>query len=186
MVQGGESKNFRKQCAEALVKLGFDGLGYGARPVNSRGEFLFDILKFTAEQIPNNYIRFGLGMGRPEDIVRSVKMGWDIFDCVIPSREGRHGRLFAFQKKADLRFKNLDLRKFYNSINITNSKFKNSKLLINPNSKLPELRGYTMAYLHYLFKIKEPLAQRLATLNNLEFYLDLMTNIRYAIKSNNL
>ena len=75
---------------------------------------------------------------------------------------------------------------FYKTININNSKFAGSKKAINAESKLPELRNYSLAYLHYLFKIKEPLGARLATLNNLEFYLDLMSKIRQDISNNRL
>ena len=102
-----------------------------------------------------------------------------MFDCVIPTREGRHGRLFFWHKKAN--FQNN-----YKTVNINCSKFKKDFSSINSGSKLLELREYSLAYLHYLFKIKEPLGQRLASLNNLEFYLDLMDKIRYNIKENKL
>lgn len=176
VIQGGQSKELRKKCAEALIKIGFSGYGFGARPVDAKGKFLQAILSYTAQLIPENSIRFGLGIGTPADIIRSVQMGWDMFDCVIPTREGRHGRIYRF-KNSDLRFKN----DFYEIINITNAKYKKDFSLINKDSKLPDLRNLSKAYLHHLFKVNEPLGQRLATLNNLEFYLDLMVKIRYAI-----
>ena len=97
VIQGGANKKLRQLCAEKLIKLGFDGYGFGARPIDNQGKFLKDVLQFTANLIPENKLRFGLGIGLPEDIVNCARMGWDMFDCVIPTREGRHGKLF-FQK----------------------------------------------------------------------------------------
>lgn len=176
VIQGGMNKDLRRLCAEALVDIGFDGYGFGARPVDEKGNFLSEILKYTAELIPNDSLRFALGIGTPNDIVKCAVLGWDMFDCVIPTREGRHGRLFVW--KSNLKFKT---KNFYTTININNAKFKDFKLSINPDSKLLELREYSLSYLHHLFKISEPFGQRLATLNNLEFYSDLMQNIRQGI-----
>ena len=182
VIQGGNIKSERKRCAKALVEIGFDGLGFGARPVDNSGKFLEEILDYTARLIPENYFRFGLGIGLPEDIARCARMGWDMFDCVIPTREGRHGRLFEAIKNYQLKINNFENKKFYKTININNAKFKTDFSFINKNSKIAELQLYTKAYLHHLFKAKDPLGQRLASLNNLEFYLDLMDNIRYNIK----
>jgi queuine tRNA-ribosyltransferase len=121
-------------------------------------------------------------MGMPEDIIESVKRGVDMFDCVIPTREGRHGRLFALTPNPSPKGRGELKGKFYKTINITNAKFKKDFSPINKDSKLPELQEHTRAYLHHLFKINEPLGQRLASLNNLEFYLDLMREIRKEIK----
>lgn len=185
VVQGGVFPEMRKRCAKALIEIGFDGYGFGARPVDKDGRFLGRILEVTADAIPDRSPRFGLGIGQPEDIVRSVLLGWDMFDCVIPTREGRHGRLFRFaDSSTGLNHGNID--SFYKTINIINSKFKKDTSPINETSKLAELREYSLSYLHHLFKVKEPLAQRLATLNNLEFFLDLMENIRQSIRSDDL
>ena len=178
VIQGGMEKQLREQCAKALLEIGFDGYGFGARPVDAEGNFMSDILDYTARLIPDDKIRFNLGMGLPNDIIRAVEMGWDLFDCVIPTREARHGRLY-FRNRFRNSFK-------YQAKSITNAKFANDHTPVNPNSKLPELREYSKAYLHHLFKSKEPLCIRLATLNNLEFYLDLMTRIRGAIKAGRL
>jgi len=183
VIQGGEDLELRKKCFEGLQavapKNGWDGFGYGARPVDKKGKFLAKVLEYTADLIPEDKIRFALGVGMPEDIVRCVKMGWDIFDCVIPTREGRHGRLFLWRENyksqiSDLKFSRGRVPKFYKTINIVNSKFANDLSPINENSKIKELREHSKAYLHHLFKLKEPLGQRLAAMNNLEFYFDLM------------
>ena len=109
-------------------------------------------------------------------------MGWDMFDCVIPTREGRHGRLFLQKGNPKSSFDFAQDRKipknFYKTININNAKFTKDFSPINENSKLPELCNCTLSYLHHLFKLKEPLGQKLASLNNLEFYMDLMTSLK--------
>jgi len=181
VIQGGNNLALRELCAKELIKIGFDGFGFGARHVDEAGNFLTEALKLTADEIPEDKLRFGLGIGLPEDIVRAVKMGWDMFDCVIPTREGRHGRLF-FQNKA-LSGK---AGNFYETINITNAKFAKDFSPINAESKLTELRNYSKAYLHYLFKINELFGSRLASLNNLEFYLKMLREIRELIKKNAL
>ncbi|MEK7067897.1 MAG: tRNA guanosine(34) transglycosylase Tgt, partial [Patescibacteria group bacterium] len=94
VIQGGTDLAMRKKCADALIAIGFAGYGFGARPVDTEGKFLNKVLQETANMIPDNAVRFGLGIGLPEDILACITMGWDIFDCVIPTREGRHGRIF--------------------------------------------------------------------------------------------
>jgi queuine tRNA-ribosyltransferase len=195
VIQGGVFREERKRCADSLIEIGFDGLGFGARPIDADGNFLEEILSYTADIIPKEYLKFGLGIGTPDDIVRCSRMGWDMFDCVIPTREGRHGRLFSFKKNklqitnykfqinSKSKIQNPKPEKFYNTINITRSEFGDDFSPINANSKLRELRNLSKAYLHHLFAIKEPLGQRLASLNNLEFYMDLMGKIREGIES---
>ena len=195
VIQGGIDKSLRKRCAEALLEIGFDGYGFGARPVDKDGNFLADVLDYTARLIPDDKVRFNLGMGTPNDIVRAVKMGWDLFDCVIPTREARHGRLWGHGERTNehvlsSRAKRPNVligeRSRGISFNIFNSKFSTDFTAINALSKLPELKTYTKAYLHHLFKTQEPLSIRLATLNNLEFYMDLMKDIRKGISSGKL
>ena len=167
VVQGGAELDLREYCAQELVKIGFDGYGFGARPVDQEGNFLEEVLQKTAQYIPKDALRFALGIGTPEDIVRCAKMGWDMFDCVIPTREGRHGRLFQFRNE-----------KTAQTLNINNAKFSADFTAINNKSRITELKKHSKAYLHHLFKLKEPLGQRLASLNNLEFYQELMAKIR--------
>lgn len=186
VIQGGANLALREYCARELVKIGFQGYGFGARHIDSEGNFLDKALKFTAEQIPKANPRFGLGIGLPEDVIRAVKMGWDMFDCVIPTREGRHGRLFLRKTEISLADKKLPVKNFYGAINVTNVKFANDFSPINPLSAINDLRRHTKAYLNYLFKIKEPLAQRLASLNNLEFYLMILKETRLLIGKNEL
>ncbi len=185
VVQGGADHALRQQCARALIDIGFDGYGFGARPVDQAGNFLASTLAATAQALPKNSLRFALGIGLPEDIFRSYLMGWDAFDCVIPTREGRHGRLFYFSPRFT-GFKKLKkipsivstFPNFYHPLNIKQAKFSQDFSAINPQSQLPELRLYSKAFLHHLFRLNDPLGQRLASLNNLEFFQNLLNYLR--------
>ncbi len=181
VIQGGLDINLRQQCAQALLAIGFDAYGLGARPIDQAGNFLASILQSSAEAIPETAWRFALGVGRPEDIYRAFLMGWDAFDCVIPSREGRHGRLFYFKdnfkgfKKVKKEKKiGLTYPDFYKTVNIKNSARSLDFSPINPDSQIKALRTYSQAFLHHLFRLNDPLGARLASLNNLEFYQKLI------------
>lgn len=167
VIQGGAEIDLRERCAKELVKIGFAGYGFGARPIDKAGNFLDSVLRKTAEFIPDSALRFALGIGTPEDILRCAKMGWDMFDCVIPTREGRHGKLFMANNS-----------KKYSSLNINNARFSHDFTAINKSSKISELKNHSRAYLHHLFKMREVLGQRLASLNNLEFYQNLLQRLR--------
>ncbi len=175
VVQGGLDKELRLQSLNDLVEVGFDGYNIGGLSVGESTEEMYEVLSYLVPIMPVDKPRYLMGVGYPENIVEAVKYGVDMFDCVIPTREGRHGRLFM--RTAPI----LD-QKFYTTININRARFTRDDNPINPASKIKELRELSRAYLHYLFKIKEPLASRLATLNNIEFYLDLMQEIRDNIK----
>lgn len=183
VIQGGLSRELRKKCLDALLQISqekilgeiidFSAYGFGGRPVDDNGNFLYDILDYTAKIIPNNKLKFALGIGSPSDIVRCYKMGWNMFDCVIPTREGRHGKIYQFAKNKDI-----DKNNFYQELIIKNSKNLLNFKKINQNSKLNDLKNYSISYLHHLFKSNEALGHRLASLNNLEFYADLINSLR--------
>ncbi len=170
VIQGGAEIDLREYCTRELVKIGFDGYGFGARPVDENNNFLEEVLVKTANFIPPGALRFALGIGTPEDIMRCARMGWDMFDCVIPTREGRHGKLFFPGKQGT--YKN------YQTININNARFGRDFTAINKKSKISELKKHSRSYLYHLFKLREAVGQKLASLNNLEFYQDLLKNIR--------
>ena len=184
VVQGGTEKDLRLKSAKELSALNFDGYNIGGLAVGETEKEMYKVLDYITEALPKNKPRYLMGVGYPENIIEAIKRGVDMFDCVIPTREGRHGRLFVWKKDTSKKIKDL-LKKnkiaknnFYQTFTITNAKFSNNKSLINKNSKIPELRKLSFSYLNYLFKINEPLGRRLATLNNLEFYLRLMEEIR--------
>lgn len=180
VIQGGLDKEMRLKSLRELAAIGFDGYNIGGLSVGEAAVDMYKVLDYLVPEMPLDKPRYLMGVGYPDNIVEAVKRGVDMFDCVIPTREGRHGRLFRMKSK-ELRIKN-----FYTTDNINNSKFAHDFKPINSESKLPELRNLSKAYLHHLFKVKEPLGARLASLNNLEFYLRLMEKIREEIKKGNL
>ncbi len=188
VIQGGEHIDLRKKCVRGLIKVGeelgrnWDGYGFGARHVDENGKFLKEVLKKTASFIPENSLRFALGVGSPEDIAKCVEMGWDMFDCVIPSREGRHGKLFIRKSKFEkfiskLKFGN-KRRAFYEVINIGNKKYKNDFNAVDESCGCELCKNHSRAYLKHLFKTKDPSGMRLAAIHNLYFYSELMEEIR--------
>jgi len=178
VVQGGLNKDLRLRSLHELMGLGFDGYNIGGLSVGETPEQMYEVLEYLVPQMPEDKPRYLMGVGYPENIVQAVKQGVDMFDCVIPTREGRHGRLFQFRDNnpgfADNRF--------FTTLNIAKARFERDFAPINPQSTLPELRQLSKAYLHHLFRVKEPLAARLASLNNLEFYLNLMQLLRQHIR----
>ena len=144
---------------------------------------MYKVLGWCEPYLPENKPRYLMGTGYPEQLVEAVKRGIDMFDCVIPTREARHGRLYIWNKNAKktTTLSTVEGRNsnWYKVINITNAKYKNDFSSINDSN----LKQYSKAYLRHLFVAKEPLALRLATINNLHFYLELMSEIRYAIRT---
>ncbi len=175
VVQGGKEKELRLRCAEALAEMDFDGYGFGGRHIDEEGIFMEDIVRYTAEIIPEETPRFALGVGTPMDIVRFYEMGWDMFDCVIPTREGRHGRLFIFDTPEE----SLDSSQaFYTTINITNAEHREDFGPIDSSCDCELCRHYSRSYLRHLFTVGEPLALKLASAHNLRFYTRLIEKLR--------
>lgn len=186
VIQGGQYLDLREICTKGLVAIGFDGYGFGARHVDQEGKFMDEVMRYTASLIPENSLRFALGVGTPEDIVKCFALGWDMFDCVIPTREGRHGRLFVWDKQSKFPISNLQFQKnkkksFYKTININNQKFKKDFRPIDKNCGCYTCQNFTKSYLNHLFRSKDPLAGRLASIHNLKFYLELMEALKATV-----
>ncbi|MCD4761076.1 tRNA guanosine(34) transglycosylase Tgt [bacterium] len=171
IIQGANYKDLRLRSAKELKEMNFNGYAVGGLAVGEPAKTMYKVLDYTVPALPENKPRYLMGVGYPENIIEAVKRGIDMFDCVIPTREARHGKLYI-RKKVGFG------KDFYQTINITNAKFRKDKQPINNTN----LKNYSRAYLHHLFKTQEPLALRLATLHNLKFYLDLMKEIRKNIK----
>jgi queuine tRNA-ribosyltransferase len=120
-------------------------------------------------------------VGTPEDIFRFHRAGWDMFDCVIPTREGRHGRLFRRKSRRTTENVRLTTVDFYETINIHNSRFAEDCSPIDPECDCPLCTDHSAAYLHHLFRVGDPLGGRLASLHNLRFYARLMEALRDGI-----
>lgn len=192
VIQGGRHSDLRKYCAEKLVEIGFDGYGFGARHVDDAGNFMEDVVRETAKLIPENALRFALGVGTPNDIVKFAECGWDMFDCVIPTREGRHGRLFLRKStspptpllsKPACPVGRERVAEFYETININNGKFKEDFGKVDEQCDCQLCKNYSRSYLHHLFAMKDPLSMRLSAIHNLKFYTDLMQKLREEIKA---
>ena len=186
IVQGGLEPDLRKKSARDLGKIGFDGYAIGGLAVGETEQEMYSALDFIGPLLPEDRPRYLMGVGYPHQIVEAVKRGVDMFDCVIPAREARHGRLYAWNQSFIKSGKNIlelseNSKEFFTAINIRNEEYKFDLRPINPASKFSELQKYSRAYLRHLFNVEDPLAQRLATLNNLEFYLSLMAEVRASI-----
>ncbi len=173
IVQGSIYEDLRKESAKSLVSLDLDGYAIGGVAVGEPREKMKDVLKWVLPLLPQEKPRYLMGLGRPEEIMEAVNLGIDMFDCVIPTREGRHGRIFLWNGNQRSKIANCKAD-FYKTININNEKFKNDLSPIDKNCNCYLCRNYSRAYLRHLFATKEPLALRLASIHNLKFYLDLM------------
>ncbi len=129
------------------------------------------ILKSLSDKVPQDKPHYLMGVGYPDQIIASVKQGIDMFDCVIPTRHARHGEIFAFKNNLK-----------YETIQIGKSKYAVDFLPLDKKCSCYACKNFSKAYLHHLYKSGESLYQRLATIHNLKFYMDLMQKIREGIK----
>jgi queuine tRNA-ribosyltransferase len=175
VIQGGYDPELRRRCAEGLRPLGLDGYGFGGWPLTPAGELAADMLALTAELVPDA-LRFALGTGSPEHIVACYRMGWRIFDCVLPTRDARHQRLYVWNAE---RLDQVDLGSpgFYRFVYAGDKKHTRHKGPISLACDCPCCQDYTLGYLHHLFDIGDALALRLATLHNLRFYTQLLERL---------
>ena len=176
IVQGSTYRDLRVASARQITALGFDGYAIGG--VANGGEprrLRTAVLDWVVPYLPQNAPRYLMGVGRPEEILSAVQHGIDMFDCVIPTREARHGRLYLAKGPSLVTGGTVH----YTTINITNAKFRTDRRPLNGT----HLKKYSRAYLHHLFKSEIFSAVRLSTLHNLDFYLRLMAEIRKAIRA---
>ncbi|MFA4827138.1 MAG: tRNA guanosine(34) transglycosylase Tgt [Candidatus Shapirobacteria bacterium] len=183
VVQGGHYLDLRKECTQRLVEIGFDGLGYGGWPMTDEGTFNFDVPKVIGENCPKNYFLYGLGVGKPQEIVKMVDMGWNIFDCVLPTRDARHRRLYAYNAKT---IDNIDVHQsdFYSYYTPDKEKYYRDQAPVSTACDCLLCRRYSRAYLAHLFRIDEMTAGRLATIHNLRFYSILMEKLQHEYQIN--
>ena len=171
--QGAQFPELRKESARLTVELDLPGYSIGG--VANGGEpeeIMYSQVLTQTEILEDHKPRHLLGVGTPKDIVQMVARGIDMFDCVYPTRNARHGSLFFELDESS-----------YSAVQISGTKYQLDFSPINPSSRFSDLRIYSKAYLCHLFRANELLAYRLATLNNLEFYLNLTTKIRNKIEN---
>ena len=177
VVQGGGSEELRRGCAAALAEIGFDGYGFGGWPLASDGALLTDPLRWVAGSLPPSAPKHALGIGRPDHVVSAFALGYSLFDCALPTRDARHGRLYAFRAG----YPGRGLRpgaSFFRAIHILDAPYRVDRDPIEEGCDCPACARYSRAYLHHLFKVGDASAERLATLHNLRFYARLFAALQ--------
>ena len=165
IVQGANYEHLRLESVRRLVEMDFPGYSVGGLAVGEGREEMFRVLDFTTEAMPANKPRYLMGVGKPADIVGAVARGIDMFDCVAPTRSGRHGQ--AWTKKG--------------ALNLKNAQFADDPEPLDPTSDCPASRDYSKAYLHHLFRAGEYLGPMLLSWHNIAYYQQLMAGLRDAI-----
>ncbi|MBQ9521637.1 MAG: tRNA guanosine(34) transglycosylase Tgt [Oscillospiraceae bacterium] len=165
--QGATYADLRVWHMERIAELDCDGYAIGGLAVGEPAEVMYEIIEAVEPYMPTDKPRYLMGVGTPVNILEAVRRGVDFFDCVMPSRNGRHGKLFTWD----------------GTINILNEKHASDDRPVSDKCHCPLCRHYSRAYLRHLFKAEEVLALRLAVLHNLQFYNDLMAGIRQAIEA---
>jgi queuine tRNA-ribosyltransferase len=178
IVQGGIHEDLRLRSAKGLMEIGFNGYAIGGLSVGEPRPDMYNMVETCCGVLPKDKPRYFMGGGMPEEIVRNVFAGVDMFDCVLPTRNARHGTLFIWTRNPDEEDWGKVPENFYARYHATNEQFKLSEDRIDPYCDCETCNTTSRAYLRHLFSISEPLAQRLATIHNLRFYLKLMESLR--------
>lgn len=165
--QGGTFEDIRKNHAKTISELDLDGYALGGLAVGESHEAMYNVIEETVPYLPSDKPVYLMGVGTPENILESVERGVDFFDCVYPSRNGRHGHVYTNQGKR----------------NLFNQKYELDSKPIDENCQCPACKNYSRAYIRHLLKAKEMLGMRLCVIHNLYFYNTMMKEIREAIKN---
>jgi queuine tRNA-ribosyltransferase len=165
IVQGSVFPDLRAESVAALTNIGFEGYAVGGLAVGEGQEAMFTTLECTTPLLPPNKPRYLMGVGTPSDLIGAVRRGIDMFDCVMPTRSGRTGRAYTRG----------------GVINIRNARHAEDNRPLDPGCTCPACRGHSRAYLHHLFKANEMLGPMLLTWHNIQYYQDLMAELRAGI-----
>lgn len=168
--QGGMHARLRRESADALIAIGFDGYAIGGLAVGEGQEQMFAVLDDAPGMLPADRPRYLMGVGKPDDIVGAVERGVDLFDCVLPTRSGRNGQAFTWS----------------GAVNIRNARHKDDDGPLDADCDCPVCTTYSRAYLHHLVRSGEILGAMLMTQHNLHFYQALMHKLRAAIAAGTL
>jgi len=187
VIQGGGLCELRRRCAEELLEIGFDGFGYGGWPLDGNGNLLADMLAYVRELVPAEFPAHALGVGHPAYVVACARMGYDLFDCSLPTRDARRGRLYAFVSDIPPALVLSEVEgcggadrggDWFSYIYVTDDKHIKAGGPISSHCDCPCCTDYSLGYLHHLFAVKDSLALRLATMHNLRFMTQLMALLR--------
>ncbi|MDE2445587.1 MAG: tRNA guanosine(34) transglycosylase Tgt [Alphaproteobacteria bacterium] len=165
IVQGGTNERLRLKSADGLRQIGFEGYAIGGLAVGEGQKLMLQTIEFTAPALPEDHPRYLMGVGTPEDLLESVARGIDMFDCVMPTRSGRHGQAFTR----------------FGRINLRNAKHADDPRPLDAEHSCPALSQYSRAYLHHLMRSGELLGMMLLSWANIAYYQSLMQGIRDAI-----
>ena len=166
IIQGGLFKDLRLESLKSLQEINFDGYAIGGLAVGESQNEMFTVLDFLTEHLPQEKPHYLMGVGTPSDILGAVSRGIDMFDCVMPTRSGRTGLAFTWNGR----------------INIKNKKYQNDNSPLDENCKNLDLNRYSKNYINHLFNTNEILGSMILTLNNINFYQELMSEIRSNIE----
>jgi queuine tRNA-ribosyltransferase len=170
IVQGSVFPDLRAESVTALTNIGFEGYAVGGLAVGEGQEAMFTTLECTTPLLPTDKPRYLMGVGTPSDLIGAVRRGIDMFDCVMPTRSGRTGRAYTRG----------------GVINIRNARHAEDNRPLDPACACPACRGHSRAYLHHLFKANEMLGPMLLTWHNIQYYQDLMAELRAGILAGDL
>ncbi|MGB9485098.1 MAG: tRNA guanosine(34) transglycosylase Tgt, partial [Terriglobia bacterium] len=165
IVQGGVDRDLRRESAEGLLELDFEGYALGGLSVGEPKAEMYEVAEYTAKLLPRNRPRYLMGVGTPEDLVECVARGIDMFDCVMPTRNARNGCVFTSQGK----------------VIIKNTKYARDESPLDPACECPVCRRYSRSYIRHLLVAGEMLGAILTTQHNLHFYVDRMRKIRQSL-----
>ncbi|HLD21904.1 MAG TPA: tRNA guanosine(34) transglycosylase Tgt [Patescibacteria group bacterium] len=183
IVQGATFEDLRKQSAQELIALDCNGYAIGGLAVGEPVEKMYNAIETVVPVLPPDKPRYLMGVGLPEQILEAVKRGVDMFDCVIPTRNARHGSLFIHEENSSHLIDASLSSVHYTRINMKAERYSKDTLPIDAHCTCVAcVSGFSRAYLRHLFSINEPLAARLATIHNSTFYLTLMHEIRQHIR----
>jgi queuine tRNA-ribosyltransferase len=163
--QGSTIEALRRESAERLIEIGFDGYALGGLAVGEGHAAMCEVLDYAPAMLPADRPRYLMGVGKPIDLVEAVARGIDMFDCVLPTRSGRHGQAWTWE----------------GPINLKNARFAEDDAPLDPDSDVPASRDYSKAYLHHLVKAEEILGQVLLSWHNIGFFQSLTAAMRAAI-----
>ncbi|HWI41054.1 MAG TPA: tRNA guanosine(34) transglycosylase Tgt [Verrucomicrobiae bacterium] len=165
IVQGGMYRNLREASVAGLLEIGFEGYAVGGVSVGEEPERMYEVLSWCGPMLPADKPRYVMGIGRPEDLIEAVHYGFDMFDCVMPTRNARNGMLFTS----------------FGRVNIRNARYAEDEEPVDPECGCYVCRNYSRAYLRHLFRAGEILGARLNTFHNLHYYQQLMRGAARAI-----
>jgi queuine tRNA-ribosyltransferase len=173
VIQGGGSRELRQRCASELLAIGFDGYGYGGWPLDSQGQLLTAMLAYTRELVPPEFPTHALGVGHPDNIVQCARLGWNLFDSAMPTRDARHGRLYVFAGNPAASAASNFTGEWFSYLYIGDQKLIKVSRPVSAACDCLCCANYSAGYLHHLFKINDSLFMRLATIHNLRFMTQL-------------